>query len=171
MFEKLIFCLWHYIILTSCNKVSIEYLCYLSPTIRRRNKDRLRALCVRYRTETPGQSHRWPWQYHRTHRWPCMVNTCPPGRKVRSRLFKIPAIAICGPPVENLWPLIETFGHWWKLTIFEKITCRKKWKKNYNFAGKLAITYSGKAITQSKVPNSTIFEDINDGLVSNDAAG
>ena len=27
-------------------------------------------------------SHRWPWQFHWTHRWPCMVNTWPPVWKV-----------------------------------------------------------------------------------------
>ena len=46
----------------------------------------------------------------------------------------------------------------------KKITC------NLNLDENFAITYSGKAISQSKVPNSTIFEDMDVRLVSNDAA-
>ena len=50
-----------------------------------------------------------------------------------------------------------------------------RWQKNEkkitcNFDGNFAKTYSGKAITQSKVSNSTMFEDMDAGLVSNDAA-
>ena len=84
----------------------------------------------------------------------------------------------------NTWPPVGKViqnsinGHRWKLAIFEVITwCvaysdAKKWKKTTcNFVGNFAITYCGKAITQSKVSNSTIFEDMDAGLVSNDAAG
>ena len=42
--------------------------------------------------------------------------------------------------------------------------CRKKEKITCNLAENFAITSSAKAITQSKVPNSTIFEDIDAGL-------
>ena len=45
----------------------------------------------------------------------------------------------------------------------KKITC--------NFAGNFAITFSGKAITQSKESNSTNFEDMDAGLISKDTAG
>ena len=48
----------------------------------------------------------------------------------------------------------------------------KKMERNIcNFAGNFAITYSGKIITQSEVSTSTIFEDMDAGLVSEDAAG
>ena len=40
-----------------------------------------------------------------------------------------------------------------------------------NLARNFAITYSGKAIAQSKVPNATIFDDKDAGLVSYEAAG
>ena len=50
--------------------------------------------------------------------------------------------------------------------------CRKKRKKNrYNLAGIVSMTYSGNAILQSKVPNSTKIEDMDAELVSNNAAG
>ena len=46
----------------------------------------------------------------------------------------------------------------------------EKLKKNAcNLAGNFAITYSGKAITESKVPNSTNIEDMDAGFVSNGA--
>ena len=49
--------------------------------------------------------------------------------------------------------------------------CRKKMEKfTCNLAGNFAITYSGKEIKQSKVPNSTVFEDMDAGLFSNDVA-
>ena len=33
-------------------------------------------------------SHRWPGQFHRTHRWPCMFNTWPPVGKVRRQIIQ-----------------------------------------------------------------------------------
>ena len=79
------------------------------------------------------------------------------------------------PSVDYWW---KTPGHRWKFTIFEVITWyvahldAKKWKKwKCNFAGNFAITYSRKTITQSKVSNSTFFEDMDAGLLPNDAAG
>ena len=47
--------------------------------------------------------------------------------------------------------------------------CRKKIEKSLH-ARNFAITFSGKAIAQSKMPNSTIFEDMDAKLVSKDAA-
>ena len=40
-----------------------------------------------------------------------------------------------------------------------------------NFARNFAIAYPGKAVTQSKVPNSSNIEDMHDKLASIDAAG
>ena len=78
------------------------------------------------------------------------------------------------PSVDHGW---KTPGRCWKLTIFEVIIWyvahldANKWKKiACNFAGNFAIRYSGKAIKESKESNSTIFEDMDAGLVSNDAA-
>ena len=52
------------------------------------------------------------------------------------------------------------------------LDAEKNWEKYAcNFAGNFTITYSGKAITQSKVSNSTIFKNMDAGLVSNDTAG
>ena len=71
----------------------------------------------------------------------------------------------------------KTSGQGWKLTIFEVITwvcetfkCQKNGKKTtFNLAGNFAVMYSGKAITLSKLPNSTNIEDMDVGLFSNDA--
>ena len=80
------------------------------------------------------------------------------------------------PSVVHWW---KTSGHLWKLTIVGVITwymahlnAEKNGKKiTCNLARNFAITYSGKAITQSNMPNSIILEDIDADLVSNDAAG
>ena len=47
----------------------------------------------------------------------------------------------------------------------------KKEKNTFILSGNLAITYSGIAITQLKVPNSNSIEDMDAELVSNNAAG
>ena len=85
------------------------------------------------------------------------------------RLFRIPSMPFGGPPVENLWPPVENDNFRSYNLVRGTFECREK--ITCNLAGNFAITFSGKAITQSKVPNSTIFEDLDAGLISNDAAG
>ena len=81
-------------------------------------------------------------------------------------------MAIGGPLVENPWPPVEVDNSRSDNLVCGTFRRRKKMEKSTcNFAGNFAITYSGKAITQSKGSNSTIFEEMDAGLVSNDAAG
>ena len=52
-------------------------------------------------------SRRGPWQFHRTHRGPCMVKTWPPVEKLRSSYSEFHQ----WPSVVNQW---KTPGHRWK---------------------------------------------------------
>ena len=87
------------------------------------------------------------------------------------RLFRIPSMVIGGRPMENLWPPVENDNFRNDNLVCGTFKCQNNGKNfTCNLAGYFAITYSGEAITQSKTPNSTIFEDIDAGLVSNDEA-
>ena len=73
-------------------------------------------------------------------------------------------MAIGGPPVE-----IDNFQS--ASLACGTFRCRKKFSKTWmQFSWKFCFTYSGKAIPQSKDPNSTSIEDIDIRLISNDAA-
>ena len=112
-------------------------------------------------------SHRWPWQFHWTHRWPCMANTWPPVGKVIQNLINGHRLSTEGRP-------LATGGNW--LLSSDKLVSGmfKCWKKMEKFCrqfSRIAIKYSGKAIKQSKKAKLYHFWKYRCRLVSNDAAG
>ena len=72
------------------------------------------------------------------------------------------------------WPSVD---HWWKLTIFEVITwyaahldAERRGKNYMQLSWKFCYNVFRRSNYAIKVSNSTIFEDMDAGLVSNDTA-
>ena len=77
-------------------------------------------------------------------------------------------MAIGGPLVENPCPPIEIDNFRSDNLVCGIVECRKKLEEiHMQFSKNFCYNVFQKAITQSKVPNSTIFENMD---VSNDAA-